>query len=513
MPRSPQFLLTMEPLSDQLLTGIAGMTPEDRASLDLRRKLSPVMVDSILKGVSTGDPESVDNLFSIMIRSWPRLAGNVRKIRDAAASCEFEVHPKAAPDGTIPPESETRAALVRRVLHDMSPRPGTLELDWCEARRYLAEGAIRGTAVMEMLWHVTDDGSGQMASIRALRPTHPRYYGWAASFAGVEGVRDDRLLFRPHKHGHLTDFPENQFLIQLSPSWNEHPAVSALLGTLSMWWIAATYGPQWLMNYSQFFGIPFRWANYPSGDAAARDVVSAMLRNVGAAGWAALPEGSTLNLLETSKGAGDLPQGKIIDLADKVCDILLLGQTLTTDTSGHGSQALGSVHEGVSLSIMRAICGHVGKTATKQVVPPILRTNFGNDDWAPEICHDLEEPEDEKAKAERDEIILRSGILVPKAWYYDRHGIPMPTDGEETVGGPAPAPAPGNGAPVTDSLNPARVGAAMSGSGAGSGASAVRADAEIGDAFLSDLTAVFETTLKEAVAIGWEAKSKELDTA
>ncbi len=474
------------------MTGMAAMTASDREAIDLRRKMAPVLVDATLKGAASGRPEDVDALFSMMIRSWPRLAGNVRKIRDAAARAPFSVHAASGPDGIVDPRAEERAALVRRVLSGMRPAPASMEMDWTDARRFLAEATIRGTGVLEMLWHTTDDGEGQMAGIRAMRMVHPRYYAWsrAANAAG-----EDRLMFTAQRGGHGQPWPENQFAIQLAPAWNEHPAVSALLGTLAMWWIAATYGPQWVMNYAQFFGIPFRWANYPTGDASARDVVSAMLQNIGSAGWAALPEGTTLNLLESSKGAGDLPQKLVIDIADQVCDILLLGQTLTTSTSGVGSQALGNVHEGVQFEILESICGHVARTATTQIVPPILLLNYGDTEFAPEVCSGLEEPEDEKAKAERDEIILRSGVQIPRAWYYKRHGIPMPGEGEETIGtmGVVQTPA----APGSMGRSPGAVRAAAAAAG-------------VDDRFVSDLTAVFETTLSEAVRIGWESMNNQI---
>jgi phage gp29-like protein len=211
-----------------------------------------------------------------MIRSWPRLAKNIGKIRNAMACAPFTVTPWADTDGTVPAEAAARASLVERVIKGMRPVPGTLEMDWEDTLRTLAEDYVRGTGVAEMLWHTHDDGGGIINAIRAIRRTHPAYYAWKLSGdVQLEG-NEDRLLFRRGgRRGARTlePWPENQFLIQLAPAWNDHPAMAGLLGTLAMWWIAAVYGPQWLMQFAQIFGIPFRWANYPSGDEAARDVV------------------------------------------------------------------------------------------------------------------------------------------------------------------------------------------------------------------------------------------------
>ena len=37
-------------------------------------------------------------------------------------------------------------------------------------------------------------------------------------------------------------------------------------------------------------------------------------------------------------------------------------------------------------------------------------------------------------------MLLQAGIEIPKKWFYDRHAVPVPQDGEETVKQDAPAP-------------------------------------------------------------------------
>ena len=44
------------------------------------------------------------------------------------------------------------------------------------------------------------------------------------------------------------------------------------------------------------------------------------------------------------KGGESLPQVALMNESDKACDILMLGQTLTTDVGSSGSRALGDVH-------------------------------------------------------------------------------------------------------------------------------------------------------------------------
>lgn len=502
-------------LAQVLISGSAAMTAEDRQALDMRRRLSPVMVEVTLRGAAAGEPEYVDTMYSMMIRSWPRLAGNIRKLRDAAASAPWTVQPWTDNDGETPPEAEERADLVRRVLHGMRPRPGTLEMNWEDTRRYLAEAAVRGTGVAEMLWHVTDDGAGQMTSIRAARPVHASYYAWRCTGTRSDNgsSAEDRLLFRPggRRGGSwsaLTDWPEHQFLVQLSPAWNDHPAVSGLLGTLAVWWIAATYGPQWLMNFAQLFGLPFRWANFPNGDATARDVVAGMLANLGSAGWAALPEGTTLHLQEAAKNAGELPQRLIIDMADTVCDVLLLGQTLTTDTKGVGSQALGNVHEGVGMDIMRAICGRVCGTVTDQLVTPALILNYGDTRFSPSICHGLKDPVDELKMAQTDALHLANGAQLTREYYYKRYNIPLPAKEDELLKPAAKeADKPNDEARKPNDEKEEE----EQGEEGEAGVRSAQAAAGLDGESLEELTDIFHQASKAAAAIGWEQAGRQME--
>lgn len=497
-------------LSEDMVNGTAPLTAADRVGLDTARRYSPVMVDELLRSATSGEPVDVHELYNAMIRSWPRLAKNIRKIRKAAEMAPWSITPWADPDGNVPDEAKERARTVERAWKAMRPQRGTLEMEGDGICGHFAEGELRGTAVAEILWQTTDDGAGLINCPRAIRPTHPYYYAWPHSGMNYDdaAAAGDRLMYRPagQRGGHnVSEWPDHQFLVLVAPSWSDHPALAGLLGTIAPWWIAANYGPQWLMNYAQLFGVPIRIGKYPAGDASARNVLSGMLRNIGSAFWAAIPDNASIEIIEASKSAGDLPQKMLIDLADKICDITLLGQSLTTDTAGVGSQALGNVHEGVSLDVMRGILNPVAKLLTNQFAPSCLILNHGNDKYAPTFEHGLCEPEDEKAKAERDSILITAGVEMPKAWFYERHSIPMPAEDEETIGEEKPEtpdPAePSDGSDGSDGSDPADPADPED----PATVQAADATALVPGIDLKALTDVFDLTLQEAVSRGWEA--------
>ena len=74
---------------------------------------------------------------------------------------------------------------------------------------------------------------------------------------------------------------------------------------LVWWWCAANFSADWLLNLAQIFGLPFRWATYePTAAQETVDRICTMLQNMGSAGWAAFPAGTSLELKADGQRSG-----------------------------------------------------------------------------------------------------------------------------------------------------------------------------------------------------------------
>ena len=317
------------------------------------------------------------------------------------------------------------------------------------------------------------------------------WFGYPPTAQGEDPL--DRLMLRPggNRTMEFEDFAPMKYLVSIQPGHAGHPSVCATLRALAKYWIAAVFGVEWLMTYAQLFNVPFRWANYPANNPAAKAAVASMLANIGTAGWAAFPEGVKLELKESTKAAGDLPSKLLMEVADTACDILILGQTLTSDAGqdGSGSFALGKVHAGVRRDRLESVCRAIAATLTGQLVPAIIKLNYGRElDNYPEIRCDMPEAIDAKAEAERDKILTDMGLPLPLDWLYERHGVPAPADGAAVLGSSR------GQVQVQEKrlqqLLAARVQAAKSGS--------------VEDAFTEDLAGLYEEILKHAMNQGYE---------
>src|SRR5262245_51964765 len=206
----------------------------------------------------------------------------------------------------------------------------------------------------------------------------------------------------------LMPFPPDKFLICFHKGCSGTPISGAMLRPLAWWWCASNFSSDWLLNLAQVFGLPFRWATYASATPQETvQIICDMLGGMGSAGWAAFPEGTTLELKEPQTGmGGHTPQGDLLDRADSYARMLILGQTLTGQTiaSGRGGQSFGTVEAQLKQDRLDAACTFVAEIINQQLIPAILRQNYGNASEPPK-CRFLQETEGTFQDSERDQIL------------------------------------------------------------------------------------------------------------
>lgn len=402
----------------------------------ISRRLTPSQVESILEQALYGDPTYQAELFELMEDSWPRLAKNLNEVKRAVAALPWQVQPYAEKEGEPSAAAQEKAALVEKALLSFRPDATRWEANFEEAIYHLLDAHAKGISVLELYW--TEQGSEKPFSPapgiigpRAAKFIPGRYYG----FPNGSGV-EDRLMLNPEGNGNrgggLIDFPPDKFLVGICPSRSGHPMNTGLLRSLAKYWIGSQFGFQWLCNYAQMFGAPIRWATYDPNNAKLLDDIVAMLENLGTSGWGAFPMGTTLDLKEPMKAAQDNPQVFLQETADKACDILILGQTLTTDVGSSGSRALGETHNSIRGEVLQASASWAAGIINSQLIPAILRLNYGNAEEAPSLILEIEEKGDELLKAQRDKILfVDMGLPVAQEFLYERHAVPAPKPSDE----------------------------------------------------------------------------------
>ena len=373
---------------------------------------TPSQVRFTLQSAPGGDLGSQWDLFAHMQDTWPRLRKNLHELRSAVASTRWKVMPADDSDRARQLADDFATTLTR-----WAPVPGSDENGWEDMLYDLTDAFVTGSSVQEILWQ--QDGAGVFP--RAAVWVHPRHLrvteaGWIVPQFGT--------------------IPE-KFVVATHKGCTGSATKAGVLRPLAWWWCAQHFGAKWLLKFSEIFGQPFRWATYaPNTPQAVIDTLGTLLADMGASGYATMPEGVKIEFKEAIKDGTNNPQAVLLALADKQCDILILGQTLTTDVGASGSRALGDVHEDVREERISQLARWAADQLNYQLVPAWCRLNYGTDDLCPVLTIDDTETPDPDKMAERIGKARGLGIEVPVKWAREQLGIPEPEDGEDVL--PAP---------------------------------------------------------------------------
>lgn len=396
------------------------------------RWYTPDKIESITAQALAGNLVAQWELFDLMERTWPRLAKNLRQLRDRAIHVGWSVQPWTRRGQPPAPEATERAAAIDDAIWSMRPAPDRDELDWPGLLFALSDAWAKGISVVELDWEIRTIGGRKLWTPRAARHLTPHHYAW----------HEGRLWLRqtdPVGRELLTPFePPDKWIIGLCRHKSGPPTGAALLAPLAWFWSAANFAWEWWLNYAQLFGVPIRVANYDvNAGPDVRAMIERALADMGSAGWIALPSGTALQLVESVKANAANPQVALVEAVDKLCDLMILGQTLTSDVGDSGSYAAAKVHGKVLSDREQALAQWLSATL-QQLARAFCRLNWGDDAECPWFAPNIEEPQDAEAMARRDEILLRAGLPIPKQWLYERHGIPAPGPDDETIGGASP---------------------------------------------------------------------------
>jgi phage gp29-like protein len=401
---------------------------QDRLYELIEREQLPTDVRYTLAGALSGDLRRQQLLFQAMVDTWPRLQKCLREIRLAIRKADWKVKPWAE-RGTKPtPQAEKLAKEIEHDIWSMRPDVARGEKGFEGTVEELAIGYYFGHHVLETNWNRDTVGYKP----RSTKVVPPRFYGYP-----YVSNEDDRLMFDPTgTDGTVSyvDFPDHHFLLAINGGHPGHPTVAAPLRALATYWLAAVYGLKWLTQFAQICGVPFRWAEYAVGDNTTKDAVASMLANIGSSGWGAFPSGTKVNFEDVGKGASDVAQKILMDVANDACSEFILGQNLTTSSGQHGTQALGTVHEEVRQELIKGVCDFVGEILTYQLVPSMVALNYGSGRTdLPGVWAEWSEEKDLKNEADRFNVLKGLGIRIGEEWGHEVLGVPIPAEGDKLL--------------------------------------------------------------------------------
>jgi phage gp29-like protein len=431
--------------------------------------ITPQYIEMVLRGALAGSHVQAWELFDLMEDSSPRLVKNINELKLAVLNRITTFEPFQEENEEATDSAKQKTSVVSAALRGMNADPCADENNLSGTIYDLMDAWCKGTTVLEINWE--DRQSKKLGRFIAPKSTywvHPVCYAW--DMDGRLGLRAElsagagpspslspgvfsTTTYQPRPSS-VSEFPEHKFLIAICKAKSGTALGAARLRSLAWWWCAANFSADWLLNLAQLFGLPFRWANYdPSAPQATVDAICAMLENMGHNAWAAFPAGTTLELKDGGQSGENSPQADLLDRCEKQMDLLILGQTLTTDTggmgAGGGSKALGEVHAGVKAEIVNAAADWVCGILTDQLARDVVELNYGEASEVPAVKLQSIEEEDLKTDAEILNNLVTAGFgkRIGLDWLGAKFRIPKPAEGEETLEAPEPEPEPAPGTP------------------------------------------------------------------
>jgi phage gp29-like protein len=156
----------------------------------------------------------------------------------------------------------------------------------------------------------------------------------------------------------------------------------------------------WL-QFIDKFASPSAKGTYPAnaGEAEKNKLLDA-LRALRSNSVTAVPEGMAVELIEAAK-SGISTHEQLINRMDQAITTAVLSQTLTTSQGDKGSQALGTVHEGIKDGVAKSDADLLSDTLNETLMYWFAEFNFPGA-VPPHIWRDMADVEDLGSKAERD---------------------------------------------------------------------------------------------------------------
>ncbi len=416
--------------SSGISPGIIQIENRDRLLYQLWGEIKPDQLANILKQAVVGNLVWQERLFQKMVDEWPRLQKNLLSLKRDVANLPWGIKAFNAKGAGTSKSAQEKADLVERALFGMEGDPTLDQSDFSSMVKDLVDAIPCGFSISEIYWTIRD---GEVVP-KCTRKIPARFYGY-----GLAPDKPDQLMLNPLGNlaftwESLAQFPDDKFLVGVFKGYSNHPTLSAMLRSLTPYWLAHKYGLKWFMTFCQMFGTPMRMAEYTPGDVTTFNSLCSMLEQMGYANWGVFPAGAKVELLESKSSIGSmLPQRVLTGDADEQCDIIILGQTLTSSVrQSGGNRALGQIHADTERKVLNGVADFVMSVINNQFIPAILMLNYGETSERPRIEGSMEEPTDELALAQRDKILFQEmRVPVAKDFMYPRHSIPEPSDEDE----------------------------------------------------------------------------------
>lgn len=172
--------------------------------------------------------------------------------------------------------------------------------------------------------------------------------------------------------------------------------------------------------FGEIFGMPVRIGKTATRDNRERGKIERMLEDMGAAAWGLFPEGTEIEIKETSRGDAFNVYDKRIDRANSEMSKGVLNQTMTIDSGSSLSQS--EVHLEIFQNVIESDADMVRDLTNNRLIPFMLMHGFPLDGYRFDWDESVEYTPEQQIRI--DELALTHFEVDPK-YIQEKYNIPV----------------------------------------------------------------------------------------
>ena len=414
--------------STDLASRVLYNDPRDLWYLSLPSKLTPAQVVQILRSALGGDLWQQWQLQKLMSDSWVMFRKCAHELRSSASTARYTVSPYHAPGKQPTASAKAKAEMVNRGFESFRPDPFTDEKGFNGAVYHWTDAVLSGVSLCEVQWQLLDGGD---ILPRAVTWVHPRQFTFSNGGRISVWDRNFKAMIVPDPD----KFIPMQYLSDSGSALG-----CGLVRPLAKYFSAMVFNWEWMIKFGQKHGAGFIKAFYPDGatDAEIQKLKQFCQEAQNQAYILLRKDKEDAEYTQPANLGQDNPHHRLCEIADEAAQMLLLGQTESTQGSSGKSGGLnsnsGELQGSVRAQKLFEVSHQVATGPLTQLARAICRVNFDGDDTeCPVITADFSEDEDPKDVVGRIAALLGSQLPVLASDIYPQLKLTQPNDGDVVV--------------------------------------------------------------------------------
>lgn len=350
------------------------------------------------------------------VASWRSAWQRAIDIENPKRSALYDVYTDVAIDPHLSGCIDQRKGFATRRDFRLLDRTGSevqqatdlLHSEWFDEFVSLAlDSRFYGHSLIQFGTPEVADGSLRFSSVELV----PRRHVVPEFGVIIRDQNDDPAHGIPYRHGKLADWcVEVGRPFDLGLLLKCAPSALSKKNMLAFW-----------DGFGEIFGMPIRVAKTASNDPKDIDRVEDMMARMGSAFYAVFPEGTDVEIKETSRGDAYNVYDQRINRANSEISKCILNQTMTIDSGSSLSQS--EVHLEVLENVIANDEKFIKNIINNRLLPFMLRHGFPVEglhfDWNPTPAYT---PEQIKGV---EQMLLDAGFDIDPDYFANKYSIPI----------------------------------------------------------------------------------------